>query len=196
MALIIPDGFAQITVPFTHDGLARQAVITFGAEYSGVETPADECQFHLAALTDNVTFDSNVLVGPVRGRFGVPVGEPLAAEGTGTFSGTSSAERVPSNTALLVSKRSGRGGRRGRGRMYFPWHVEEAEVDELGFIDGGLHTSIQGEFDDWFTELTVTDRSMVILHDSEGATAPGSPDTVLGLIVSTQVATQRRRLRS
>ena len=116
MPVIIPNGFVQITVPIKHVSLSREAVITYGAEVGGSgETPA-ELDEHLNTLTTEVTFDSEVTIGPIRGAFGTAGGDHLSLVGQDTFPGSSSGARLPANNAVLVKKLSARGGRRGRGR--------------------------------------------------------------------------------
>lgn len=196
MALIIPNGFVQISLPITHAGLARQAFITYGAEVGSLGASPGELDEHLDAWMAEITSDSNLIMGPVLGRFGVAAGEPLAMTGTSSANGGSAANRLPSNAAVLVVKQTARGGRRGRGRMYVPWRAEEANVDELGVIDAGNVTGMGAEFDAFLSALETGSRSMVLLHDADGVTAPGSPDVVTRLLVQPVIATQRRRLRS
>lgn len=109
--------------------------------------------------------------------------------------GTNGGASLPNNCATLVKKSTTLGGRRNRGRMYFPCPVE-GEVDGAGTITigaigswntvllrllpgGGTHTAF-GVLGD-----------AVVLHDSGSQT----PTEVSDLGCQTKIATQRRRMR-
>lgn len=191
MALLIPEGFAQVTIPFHHSGLARDAVITYGA-VSPDGNPA-EADAHLEAFSGNITMDSEVTMGPVRLSVGTGSGEHLAVEGTTDSIGTSSGARLPANSALLVRKLTSRGGRRGRGRVFIPWRLEEGQVDELGLIGSVQLAAMQSELDAWYDDLVSRDIEMVLLH-STGESTPGAPNAVTSLSAVALIGTQRRRL--
>lgn len=202
--LLIPPGFAQMTIPLLHTGMAREAVITFGIEYSTEGATLQEiCDFVFQQWFESLgaTVDSEVLQGPARGRFGQAGDEPLAAEGTSSGNSVSTDQRPPAQVALLVRKSSNRGGRRGRGRFYIPWAVNEASVNELGAIEGTTLAAFQDAADAFLLALgTGTGEEgptpMFLLHvqSTDQVTLPGTPSLVTALTCDSIVGTQRRRL--
>lgn len=188
---VIPPGFAHVIIPHTHTGLARSAVITFGiVPATGVPDPAEPDAI-LAGYSANMTNDNQVTVGPVTVVYGQDGGENVTLIGTDTDAGTSSSDRVPSNVAVLVTKSTTRGGRKGKGRLFLPWRAQEDEVDELGIIGNTYLAGIQSECDDWLANLSINDRPMQLLHSSGTF---GDPNEVVALTVNRMVGTQRRRL--
>lgn len=203
MALIIPEGFAQITLPIRHVSQSREAVITFGVEWGAVLDLPGECDDIMQTWIDNfgTKVDEGCIQGPVRAAVGTGSGENLAIEGSLTYGSPGTASKVPSNVALLIRKITGRGGRRGRGRLYVPWLLNDSDVDDVGNISGTERASCQAAADAWLADLAAAapagpNAPMYVLHSSGGSTSPGSPNEVTGLVVDGLVATQRRRLRS
>lgn len=203
MALIIPEGFAQITLPIRHVSQSREAVVTFGVEWTALLDLPAECDAIMQAWIDNIgdLIDEGCIQGPVRAAIGSASGENLQVAGTLTYGSPGTASKVPSNVALLVRKITGRGGRRGRGRIYVPWLINDGEVDDVGVLTGVARGAFQVAFDAWLVQLaaaapTGPNAPMYVLHSSGGSTSPGSPNEVTDLVVDQLVATQRRRLRS
>jgi len=196
MADIIPPGFAEVTMPILNGALTRAAAVVFGVTVpSGGELPDDLAANVQAAFSTHLgpRFDSGCTIGPATVVVGQDGGENIAGSATSTQSGGLAISSPSPNVAVLLKKRSGRGGRRGRGRMYMPWFVAEGDVDEGGRITPSQVTNITAAATAFRNALSAADRSMVILH-SAGATAPGSPDVVTSLVCDPFVATQRRRL--
>lgn len=202
--LEIPAGFAQMSIPMLHTGMAREAVVTFGIEYeTGAGTLSSICDFVFQQWFETLgaTVDSEVLQGPARGRFGVAGDVPIAAEGVNTGNSVSVDQRPPAQVAVLIRKLTNRGGRRGRGRMYVPWAVNEASVNEVGGISTGTVSDFQDAADELLVQLGTASGEdgpcpMFLLHvqSTEQVTPPGTPSLVNGLVVDSLVATQRRRL--
>ena len=199
MALIIPPGFAQVTIPFRHASLAREAVITFGVDVSAsggdYVAVADELLEDYSTTLGTI-LDSDVTAGPVRLRVGQDGGDPLAVEGTTTFAAGAGGASLPSNCAVLFKKTSATGGRKGRGRFYLPWSAADSGVNDVGQIDPADVPEYQTLADDFLTALTAgtQDTPMVILHDSTGIGIEPPPSVVLALTVDPLIANQRRRL--
>lgn len=109
--------------------------------------------------------------------------------------GTGVGSSLPNNCAALAKKSTSLGGRRNRGRMYFPCPLE-SEVDTAGLNTTAAITA-------WNTQLTklLPGGSIhtafgflgdaVVLHDSGSQT----PATMTDLACQSKIATQRRRMR-
>lgn len=192
--MIIPAGFAQVTLGFTGNGLPTGAVITFGVvngAVMGAQAMADEIA---VAVSDNIDpimssqiafNDLLVKLGP--NETGAQAVSPMSS--AGSVSGAIASPQV----AFLIKKDTDLGGRRGRGRMYFPG-VGEADVGQTGDVDGTRRGLITAGFEDFRLTLAAADLSMVLLHD-DGLTSVPVPTPVTGLSCDARVATQRRRLR-
>lgn len=196
--MIIPPGFASITVPIRHSALPRAAAVTFGVDSSNWPGDYVDMCDRIGADFDSALsagFDSQVSMGPVRASVGQDGGENLSVEGTYTWSGDAAGERQSAQIALLVKKLTARGGRRGRGRMYFPWMLSETGVDETGRLGAGVAASYQSLMNNWRVAALIDPGStpLYLLH-SAGASAAGNPDEITALLVDPVTGTQRRRV--
>lgn len=202
MTLIIPVNYAQVILPLKHASLARTAVITYGintADAAGDYTVLADDQvlkFHNAWTSE---LDSQVTIGPAVLRVGQDGGDPLAVEGSVTETGDETAAMLPPNNNLLVKKASNLGGRRGRGRCFIPWVVQDAACDEVGVIDPTSLAVRISDAESWLAVLAGTtpgtyESPMYILHDSRGAGTEPSPTLVTGLTCPALIAVQNRRI--
>ena len=202
MALLIPEGFAQITIPIRHVSMSREAVVTFGVSISVEPDPyVDIVDFIFGIWFDTLgqRVDAGCTQGPARMAVGTSTSEHIQVVGTETNGSARAVAVLPPNNALLVKKTTNRGGRRGRGRMYVPWALDDNQVDEVGLLSGGELTAAQTEADNFLESLGTASgedgpHPMYLLHESEGETAAGSPNLVTSLTCDGLVATQRRRL--
>jgi len=202
VALIIPPGYGQVLLPFTHANLARSAVVTYGLDLDAVGG-----DFSQVAQEQPVIFvtnwgdelDSQVTVGPATLRVGQDGGDPLSFTGVASETGSETAAMLPPNCALLMRKQTLLGGRRGRGRSYIPWVVQEAATDDVGQIDGSSLAVRDGDAEAWRDDLEAGTTGtyptpMVILHDSSGAGVEPGPSEGVAVSRDSLIATQRRRL--
>lgn len=124
----------------------------------------------------------------------------LGVDSTPRVGGTSGA-MLPQNSALLVHKRSAAPGRIGRGRLYLPSCLREAQVDNKGIIAALEVSGLQTPISSWLTRVANNtapagvDKDMVILHTVTPANPALTPTVVTSLVVDSLIATQRRRLR-
>jgi hypothetical protein len=203
---IIPFGYGQVLIPMAHAGVSRSAAITYGIDMNGSSGSAQMADKHLDDWEDAwaTLTDSEVTAGPVRLAVGQADGTNVVYVGTVTNPGTSVGNRLPSNNALLITKQTARGGRRGRGRMYLPWVLAETSVSDVGVIDAATVVAYQTAADGWLTQIAtaagaVVATPMTLLHSdsapgTQNPTPPGAPNEVLSLIVDNLVGSQRRRL--
>lgn len=189
-------GYADITVHIRHAMLSRSCAVTFGAQPTATDPIAVANQVGLAVIGSTgleAIMDNDVTLVGVRASLGTDGSEDNVGEITlntlcdGVFAAP------PANCAVLVHKRSARGGRRGRGRMFLPWALSEGDVDEVGKIATARVTAMQTICNNFLTALATNNVPMVILHNP-GTTTPGAPNIVTNLIVDPLISTQRRRL--
>jgi hypothetical protein len=127
------------------------------------------------------------------GGVGPQYAQPLNIAGTSTAFG-----QLPVNSAHLITKKTGIGGRRNQGRFYFP-AVQELGVSDLGILDNGQLSAINTAFGNFLAVLdsSTTFAGMYLLHSfPPGSSGPFlAPTRVTSLICQPVIATQRRRLR-
>lgn len=115
----------------------------------------------------------------------------LVGEHNETVNGIKGGSTVPPNCAQLVTKVTGLGGRRNRGRMYVPPFADaETNISNTGVL---LNLSGLQVLWDFFYDTVIADPgvSTFVLFHSDGT--PSTPIT--GLRVESVMATQRKRMR-
>jgi hypothetical protein len=191
-----PAGYADISLKFVLDSFIRPSYVTFGV--NPTDTDPDLVAGEVLATcflagSLNSQLDSNVRITECVARLGTDGAEDLIGLATSTAVGGRTGGSVPPNVAVLVHKRTARGGRRGRGRFYLPWYCSDNDTNEDGTLLAAAVTAMQNAVIKWNSDLVASGNPMVILH-SPGRTTAGPPDPVTGIVVSNVVATQRRRL--
>lgn len=192
----IPAGYADCSLKITNNAMTRACYLTLGVDCETLTPDVIASKvFNAVAVTGGLTsILSNTCV--LR-ECVVRVGHELEEPEIGTYAQNVTGSRVevspPANVAVLVSKKTNRGGRRGRGRWFLPWAVKEDAVDEAGQINPVITTNTQTAMTKVFTELIAQAVPMVLLHD-EYTTLNPLPEPVTALVVSNLVSTQRRRL--
>lgn len=116
----------------------------------------------------------------------------IVGEKNVAVAGTRAISTCPSNCALLIKKLTSEGGRRNRGRFYFPAaYLPETEVDSNGTISSGEVSSWQVRFNNFLTGLGEQQLAICIWHELP----PSTGTVVTSLQVQSKIATQRRRMR-
>jgi hypothetical protein len=194
--MILPSGFAAVSIRLRHTGVVRPSAVTFGVDHPAGGNFPGSADFVLDAFIDTMAtgFDASVEIGPCVMRIGIGTTEPLVDESSMALgSGTRTGSALPPNCALLVSKRTARGGRRGRGRLYLPWACNVTECDERGVVVDALLTDVSTRCAALLSALSAGGYPMVVLHNA-GNSTPGAPDVVTSLQPSSLISSQRRRL--
>jgi len=197
MPKIIPPGFIDCSILIERTGDPNNYVTTFGAQI-GV---APFTQQNAVALGNRIGTELDDLLITTERIVGLNVrvgtdGAPLVRQVPLDVPGISTAQRLPQNCAVIVNKLSELGGRRNRGRMFWP-SIGETSVDDTGNITIGSRDTFQARFDALLSALRgegalpPNTSNMVILHSSGVA----APTVVSGLRVERLIGTQRRRLR-
>jgi hypothetical protein len=185
----IPVGFAQLNYIFEGTAAPQGAQVTIGLDpVSSDPIDVAELAFNLwvTHLKGNTSANLNLVGTLVK----------MGPNESGNFHLRSSIEPGgvggdcdPPNTAFLIKKVTAIGGRRGRGRLFYPG-VFSANTSNGGLIDGGTLSAIQADWDDWQAGAVSASIPPVLLH------ADSTPPTpILSFDVQQKVATQRRRLR-
>jgi hypothetical protein len=188
---IIPAGFAQVNLIFAGGPLPHEAEVTFGMSNNGGTAPltiagtiAGLWAAHLRPVTsDAITLDRiKVKRGP----------NDTGAEATYAVatSGTKAGAVTSPNVTYLVRKVTDLGGKRNRGRVYYPCPTEAQTLEGGGLAVAAVNAMTTG-WQDFLADLLSGGEQMAILHSS----APPAPTPVTAMFCESQVATQRRRLR-
>lgn len=189
-------GYADCGIEIVHGSMSRSAWLTFGVDPTDTD-PALVAANIITAMTGVGSLqgivDSTATFRRVRVSLGQDGAEDTIADVAISLPGLNSVTSVPPNCALLVHKRTARGGRRGRGRLYIPWAMAGSSVDEAGVINASILTGLQTKATQFLSSLTTNNVPMVVLHNL-GISTMGPPNLVTSVVCDTRIGTQRRRL--
>jgi hypothetical protein len=179
--------FALSTVPPASLAVAQDTVDDFQVSFNAMYTP----------LADTAC---QVLPPVVRLGDGSDVPYEATASGATALGGNSSA-MAPPQVAALVKKSTGTGGRKNRGRTYFPYMLQQTAINETGTISSGTITAFQASLNTFLAALSTDLTLMVIANKVFNQPDPPHYVTdiftgpnVTSYILEPLVATQRRRL--
>jgi hypothetical protein len=202
MSLIIPPGLAQASIILRNTGDPDPWSITFGV-VGGTERTDWEPVADNIAHTFQAGFLHSMNAATVLERVHLVIGgdgpDHAIYEKTYGFPGSGATEKLPQNCALLVRKRTGLAGRKGRGRMFIPNVLSDSVVNSVGVIEAATVSAFQDLADAFLiglasaTEPFAEDCPMVLLHTA--AQPPEDLTLVTSLNVDSTISTQRRRLR-
>lgn len=187
----IPIGFAQINYHFTGEGAPTGADITIGVQ-TGFGPTAEEVAEDAATAWGTADMAALYVDALTMSKVTVKMGPNATGEfheRSVDFPGTGTGAAVPPNTAALIRKNTALGGRKGRGRLYFPG-IPEASVDSGGELLEVLRAGFDTRWEDWSTFMIAAGWVPVLLHGDET-----TPTPLTALSCSVTSATQRRRLR-
>jgi hypothetical protein len=197
-----PPGFHSCSYELRHSLQSRSMFLTFAVNSPETDPNIVATAIRTAFMAAGSLFsiiDSNVTLVGSRVSSGTDGAADLVGINTTSGACTKSLSSLPANCCALVHKRTSRGGRRGRGRLYIPFCIGVSDTTENGAITGAQMTVIQNGVNAWAAALTAGTMTHVLLHrPSEpgipNPSAPGAPNTVLSMTVDPLLATQRRRL--
>lgn len=199
MTASIPVGVMYVVQPLQHSSATRRSSFTYAIDYTGTPlTAINNAQVATHANWDQ-NFDTQVTMLNSQGYYRTAPGGALQTifSTSGVTVGTRAGSSQVSSVALRVTKRTAFVGRKWRGRIFLPWILTEADVDEVGNLLPTSLTSFQGHADDWLGALAAAPNigSMQLLHSYTGAVDPELAATpVTSLSVQPTVGTQRRRI--
>jgi hypothetical protein len=192
--MLIPFDYGQVNWKLTGTGLPSGAEVTCGFwHHNFAGTVQDAAEALWQTWADNVMplLASSVAVTSALVKYG-PNDDGAAYEFVDSQAGTAGSETSPPNAAVLVTKQTIVGGRKGRGRMYVPG-IPEADVSPGGLIAGATVTAWNAAFEDMRDEATGLNLPFRLLH-GEYDPQP-APYSIEAFSVTDLLATQRRRLR-
>lgn len=169
----------------------------------GVTTPGGDLTVAQLGAIDNewrnnwlAVTDSQVTVGPMEAYIGGPGGVPtnLIVSTVNPQAGTSALVRPPGVVSMIVSLRGTGIGRRNRGRMYIPWVLSEAQINEAGVLLAADQSAMQTRAEDWLSDTAgVAGIGEVCILHSTDTSSPAAVSQVQGVIVRPTIGVQRRR---
>jgi hypothetical protein len=206
MAIIIPEGYAQVVLNFSSanvDGGVLANVSGWGGPLG--DDPTSLAEFGETVGTsylDNINeqMDSGVTLVSID-----VIGPQSAATTLVGAAGENSTSLPPPNVATLVSFKTERRGRRAQGRAFWYGLVQESDIDERGIISPTQHGAVASRLQNFYTDIVAatTGVEQVILQGEQGTRKDGTPGTapispppiVTSRVTSNLVSSQRRRLR-
>lgn len=188
---VIPTGYAEVSLNFIGAAVPRGAVCTFGVEDVASVGPTQIAIEVQAAYVTEITPDlvTSITLSSIRVKMGPNDTGPMVDYATNNSGGSSQDSVVP-NAAMLISKVTAVGGRKGRGRMFHPGYGESGMEDGGVWLPAGL-AAFQQNWTDFLGLLAFNDVPMVLLHSQPIIT----PNLVTSLVLQPRAATQKRRLR-
>lgn len=197
--LVLPPGYALVSLKSSEATVPHQMTTTFGVRLSG-------SSLTVANLSSLFTATANALkplwptsvhmtdMHALVGSDGPPGAVDTSGDVTGSRVGVSLS---PPNVTYIISKRTAFAGRQYRGRLFLPF-VNENQVNGAGVLDAGELTVLGGVAVALDNVPTGTPSagvaSWVVLHREPLTGATPLPTTVANHLASSKVATQRRRM--
>lgn len=189
--MAIPVGFAQCRIPFVGAAAETYGVVTFGVDQAidmdGLEVAEAVWEAFEGSMLSRL--DSSFTAGPVQVSIGTSAGD-LSSEGTSSALGPRNDQVEAPNVAMLIQKRTALGGRKNRGRNFWPFMLSQDDVTEFGALSSVARADSQDAADAFLGALATNSVPMVLFHSDESV-----PTLVTALVVEGRAATQRRRLR-
>lgn len=202
MPKYLPAGYIDCTLVLSRDTDPDPYSITWGCE---IRTPpwsqedndnlAQAAYDALSSITSNQTTFERLSCKVGSDGEGPIFESPILQDGTRVGA------LAVQNTAVLVRKITGLGGRYNRGRFYFP-DVIESNVLQNGELEASERATLRPNFESLlaacrgeapYAEVNCSD--MVLIHNPRPGENTPTPTRVQSVLVDQFVATQRRRLR-
>jgi hypothetical protein len=189
---VIPIGYAQVNFKWGGAGFPTGAECTFGVGRGSTSTPEEDAvdirDITLTRLSDRIP--STVTLSSILVKYGPNTTGPFHELGVAE-AGTGSSGDVNPNVAMLIRKTTSLGGRKGRGRWY--WPVAEDQVGQAGVLKTSPDqvTAMNEALALWLGDMATNDHTVYLLHNHPD----DAPNIVTALSTQATTATQRRRLR-
>lgn len=190
--MIIPAGYAQVNFIFAGTDFPTGAQITLGvnnnARTDSLTDQADEIALLFANNLSNYWSgeqdNTTVLMKEGPNSTGNQVEVPGAGLGGGSDGSDTPA------AAVLIRKTTAFGGRKGRGRWYWPC-PGVLHIDDAGQLTTAYVSGLQSAINNFHSALVTANLEPYLLHADAGTL----PYPIISWSVQTTLATQRRRQR-
>jgi hypothetical protein len=161
-------------------GAAAAWHTAFGILWNGNAAPADDIkQFLFTGTTCDFT-----LVNELSPLTGKNVSQVVTGE---TLAGTSTADQMPQETSIVISKRTALPTKAGRGRMYIPGTTVDAQ-GSIGELGSGVADVVSLAAEHMMQSLNTATYQCVVWHRDSLSTT-----NIIGLDVASLFRVQRRR---
>lgn len=191
--MVIPPGFAEVTFRWRIASGYRESMTSCGFSIAAWDEDIDEVRFAWQAFFGALGSPSTSETTGVDVKVGTSdPSAPITFSSDVTAAGSGSGALISPNVCLLATKNTGRGGRKGRGRMFLPPPLE-GQIDNSGHLDETFQGNVQESLTDLITNVGLlldSEGGPFLLHSSE----LDEPDAITSTVLSGIVATQRDRL--
>lgn len=196
----IPVGYLQATLVWNLTGVTKDITtsIGFDSETFSEDTPTQMAtEIYAFFTTGSFGVCSAGQMGQNFTFQGVSVAKqmeegPLVGTRFQPIVGTLTHQALPANCSSLVTKLTTLGGRRNKGRCYWPVTMAaEGSVDPAGFITPSIVTGWNTNVATNLSAAATAGYTPVLFHSE----APFTPTPISALQLKDKIATQRRRLR-
>jgi hypothetical protein len=198
MGTRIPVDFVEVLFELNLAGDSEKMFTSYGVQMvpgsqlslALAQTFADAYQAHLLGLSGSGYSLTGVYLN------GGPDDTGPQASWNGSYLTPTTDPATPSNTAVLLQKRTGLRGRRNRGRMYIPG-PPDGLLDARGQINAFELVTYQQSAANFHAAIEAFGGVVdAMLFHTTGPAEPGVPPTkITSLTVASVAATQRRRMR-
>lgn len=192
----IPEGFQNIRYIFQLDGVPDPMSFGIGAAPELTATPSETAHTAYTAYVTNVA-SATPFMNTGWQFTGTQVtrtidGEPVIGEWNEPYVGTGSNPTPPTNSSILIKKLTSSGGRKNRGRIFWPVsQLNEADVSNAGLMGTLLTAQFQEQWTNFLEALETAGLSPFLFHSDPVDTAT----PIQAFQVQSLLATQRRRMR-
>lgn len=192
----IPEGFANVRYVFTNAAIQDPMGFTLGCQPlpgMDAEAVADAARVQWTTVFG---YSPTVIISGWRFE-GCMVtltkaGQPTVGDSLVPVVGSLASPGAVAHTAVLVRKQTAAGGRKNRGRMYWPpFSLKEISVGVAGELESVFLAGLQDSMAVWHTGMVGDDIPPWLLHTSPADT----PTPITSFAVQGIAATQRRRIR-
>jgi hypothetical protein len=200
----IQAALALVTTALTHSASPRQALITYAVLNDVPLSVQNLANMLQTEFVNNLQpgFDVEVTIGPTSVTLGDGTNVPqVAISNNSNVPGLRPINSLPPNNNFLVKKQTGFAGRKNRGRNFFPWSCDEANVSEVGIAVPAEVNAQQTRVDNWRISLTAALLPLVIANRQFSSPVPPRHVTAItgtkfvqSMVVESLVGSQRRRL--
>lgn len=190
--MIIPAGYAQVNIIWGGPDYPTGAQCTFGIKHTSHGGTAAEVATDVAGQTTFQLADfwgSEVSWDECLVKFGPNDTGPAATVPGGGLGTGGAASNWPA-ASVLVRKNTNFGGRKGRGRMFWP-APGDAAIDDGGQIQGTFVTDFNVALASWVAGMDGIGLPLYLLH----ADPSDIPMLITSCTADLTLATQRRRQR-